>query len=364
MLILSAGFVNRIFICRNSKLMKQDNVSVKESDVACIIRLYGGKFIQADNQLRSNGRECEILVVYILGELSIGPKLYGIFDTGRLEQFLPNYTILTDDDVESNVTMAALARKYAQMHSLSLPISKEPRDFFTFIEETLKSQFDSYKEGILSRKPDTKSESDEDKKILQAYDVFEKFDYFEFLNEMKQLAPRIHSKVVVSHNDTNRANVMIDRSVETVTKDSIRLVDFEFSGYNYRGSDIGSHFNNRRVDMAKVVEGKFEKHLPYPDRVKREHFIQQYLDELNQLGVELGATTDTVEHILLESEFYGNLSHFIFFAFMVSDHQRWKDLPADYDVGSFNPVCMLAADILDFISRKEETMKMLHELSL
>ena len=343
-------------------MKKEDKVAVKPSDAACIIRLYGGKFIQLDNKLRLNGCEGEVLAFYLLGEKSIGPKLYGIFEGGRLEEFLPTHTTLTDEDVQDLTAMGALARKYAQMHSLSVPLSKEPRDYFGYIEKSLNEHLQSYKELLNSMKPDRASESEEDKITLQAYEVFENFDYRSFIAQMKELAPRVKSKIVLAHNDTNRANAMIDRSVNPVTKDSVRILDFEFCGYNYRGSDIGSHFGNRRIDVAQFLKGKFEKHLSYPDRETCEHFIQQYLDELRELGVELDATRDTVQHILLESEFYGNLQHCLFFAYMVADHHRWKDVKLE--IGSFNPILMLASDIKDFIARKERTIGLLHELSL
>lgn len=344
-------------MCKNKRVSEK---GAKASDESCIIRLYGGKFIQMDNKLRLNGLEGEVLTFYLLGERSIGPKLYGVFDGGRLEEYLPTYTTLTDDDIADAEAMGALARKYARMHNLSVPLNKEPRDYFGFIEKALKEKLPSYRALLDKLRPDPSCTSEEERTLLEAYNTFNSFDFDAFIDQLKSLVKRVKSKVVLAHNDTNRANAMIDRSAQAITVDCVRILDFEFSGYNYRGSDIGSHFQNRRIDVAQFLQGKFEKKIPYPDRQSREHFIRQYLDESRAIGVELHATTDTVQHILLEGELYGNLQHLYMFAYIVADHERWKDV----EIRAFNPVFMLMSDMKDFMDRKEETLKMLHELSL
>ena len=44
--------------------------------------------------------------------------------------------------------------------------------------------------------------------------------------------------MVFCHND-----VLLDNIIVTPDGDSVRLIDFEYGGFNYQAFDIGNHFN-------------------------------------------------------------------------------------------------------------------------
>ena len=368
-LTISAGFVNRIFRCANKKQLESnstrengDGSTLDNSNTYCLIRLYGGKFIEGgqDNALRSIGYDGEVLAFYLMVQRKIGPKLYGVFNGGRVEEYLEHFTTLTNEDVTDSVAMAALASKFAQLHCSDVPLSKEPRDVLEFAEKSFAAHLDSYRDLVNERTKQIGYLDHDPKVIDQSLDLFNSFDFASHVESMKQLQKRIKSKVVLSQNDTNRANFMINRKVTPVTPDAIRILDYEFIGYNYRGSDLGSHFQNRRLDVAEFIQGKFGTFLPYPSREDRRSFLKSYLETCHELGVQLDPEIDTVDHLLLEAEFYAGVHELFFFSFMVSEHEKWKNV----EVTNFHPVLVAAMNVQDFIDRKKETLQLLDQFGL
>lgn len=70
----------------------------------------------------------EAVVAHRMGELGLGPKVLGVFDGGRVEQFIPSRT-LTDEHLERQDIRLSIARQLARIHCTvtDLPIKKEPR---------------------------------------------------------------------------------------------------------------------------------------------------------------------------------------------------------------------------------------------
>ena len=65
---------------------------------------------------------------------------------------------------------------------------------------------------------------------------------------LKEIFPKIKSRVVLVHGDMNRANCIIRDDIENEL-DRVVLLDYEFSAYGWRGQDIGLHFANRQMDV-------------------------------------------------------------------------------------------------------------------
>ena len=67
----------------------------------------------------------ETVVFTMLAERNLGPRLFGVFPGGRLEEFIPGHP-LTASEMRSPEYSAHVARNVALVHSLEVPVSKEP----------------------------------------------------------------------------------------------------------------------------------------------------------------------------------------------------------------------------------------------
>ncbi|PRD33014.1 UNVERIFIED_CONTAM: Choline/ethanolamine kinase [Trichonephila clavipes] len=76
----------------------------------------------------------ESVIFMMLSERNLGPKLYGIFPGGRLEEYIPARA-MTCDELKAPEMSATIARKLAKVHTLNVPINKEPKWLFDKMEK-------------------------------------------------------------------------------------------------------------------------------------------------------------------------------------------------------------------------------------
>lgn len=67
----------------------------------------------------------ESVVFTLLAERKLGPKLYGIFGEGRLEEYIHSRALLTPE-IRLPIVSAKVARILGQIHQLIMPIDKRP----------------------------------------------------------------------------------------------------------------------------------------------------------------------------------------------------------------------------------------------
>ena len=75
----------------------------------------------------------ETVVFTMLAERNLGPKLFGVFPGGRLEEFIPGHP-LTTCEMRSPEFSTHVARNVALVHSLEVPVGKEP----TWLADTIR----------------------------------------------------------------------------------------------------------------------------------------------------------------------------------------------------------------------------------
>ncbi|MEE6498514.1 hypothetical protein FKM82_003134 [Ascaphus truei] len=143
--IIRGGLSNMLFHCSMPESVK----SVADEPRSVLLRIYGAilqmSCNKGDNQetQRENffqGAEAmvmESVMFAILAERSLGPKLYGIFPQGRLEQFIPSRKLDTEE-LSLPGTSAEIAEKMARFHGMSMPFNKEPKWLFGTMEKYLK----------------------------------------------------------------------------------------------------------------------------------------------------------------------------------------------------------------------------------
>lgn len=115
---VSGGLTNKLYKCyiepSKARMLPEDTPS------KVLVRIYG-----AGTEVFFS-RENENLIFQKFAEMNIGPKLYGLFEGGRIEEFMP-YRTLTQADMKKLSPL--IAKKLAIMHTIDMPIPKAPSLF-------------------------------------------------------------------------------------------------------------------------------------------------------------------------------------------------------------------------------------------
>jgi choline/ethanolamine kinase len=297
--------------------------------------------------LRNIGIEGEVLIFHLMDINGIGPKLLGVFDGGRIEQFLEGYDQLSNEDCANPDVMARFARKLAKLHSLKVPVKKTPKNLVRIIRDNFEKHWPNYRDFMIEREypPGTTEEMKKAVQFSIDYDWFKLIDWFE------QTLSTVRTRVVFTHNDMNRANCMVHPT--RTDEDKLVLLDFEFCGYNHRGCDIGHHFKNRSIDVKKFTEGEnaFDSTIPYPSEEERRHFVKAYLEIAKESYDDPDESLDNEDQLLLEAEFYGGLYALFFTSFMLCSIEQFRHVAFP-----IHPGVLMASFIQDYEARQKNTM--------
>ncbi|KAG2459933.1 CHKA kinase, partial [Polypterus senegalus] len=79
----------------------------------------------------------ESVMFAILAERALGPRLYGVFPQGRLEQYIPSRRLMTHELSIPEIS-AEIAEKMSRFHGMVMPFNKEPKWLFRTIERYMK----------------------------------------------------------------------------------------------------------------------------------------------------------------------------------------------------------------------------------
>mmetsp|Transcript_30138 Transcript_30138/g.49816 ORF Transcript_30138/g.49816 Transcript_30138/m.49816 type:complete len:261 (-) Transcript_30138:162-944(-) len=126
--------------------------------------------------------------------------------------------------------------------------------------------------------------------------------------------------VVFSHQDLLSGNILYNDSW-----DHVRIIDYEYGGYNYRGFDIANHF-------CEYAGFDFDIKNHFPNKEQQLYFLEKYVSHATpELHAKL--TSEGRLGILLE-ELYQELKYFV-----LASHLWWgywaimqaKHSPIDFD---------------------------------
>ncbi|XP_074599484.1 choline kinase alpha-like [Brevipalpus obovatus] len=259
---LPAGRSNRVYLC---SIQSRNN-----NEQYLIVRLYGSSFIEA-SQSASHNREKEVLICFIASEKRIGPKLVGLFDGGRIEEFVPS-SHPTCDQYEGPSVFKVLAEKIAAIHSINMPVPKkwDSNSMLNGMFEAFSSngKLDDFRSHRISN-PFSES--------LMSFDFREEID---FIAPLFSLYP---SKLVFCHNDLNRTNILLrNDSTGLDLSRKMVLIDFEYAAYGYRWSDFVVVF--AEVCFCHWKESGEFMVSKYPDQKKRLFMAKSYIQTLNALS--------------------------------------------------------------------------------
>ncbi|XP_052874449.1 probable ethanolamine kinase isoform X1 [Gossypium arboreum] len=219
-------------------------VSVKEEsgdNVAVTVRLYG------PNTEYVIDRERELQAIKYLSAAGFGAKLLGVFGNGMVQSFI-NARTLTPLDMRKPKLAAEIAKQLCRFHQVEIPGPKEPQlwvDMFKFFEKASALRFE-----------------DPDKQRIYETILFK--EVHKEATQLKELTELFSGPVVFAHNDLLSGNLMLNDE-----QDKLYIIDFEYGSYNYRGFDIGNHFNE--------YAGYECDYSLYPSKEEQYHFLRHYL---------------------------------------------------------------------------------------
>uniref|UniRef100_A0A3Q4HIB5 Ethanolamine kinase n=1 Tax=Neolamprologus brichardi TaxID=32507 RepID=A0A3Q4HIB5_NEOBR len=233
----------------------------------------------------------ESVMFAILAERELGPKLYGIFPQGRLEQYVPSRKLDTCELSDSSIS-AEVAQKMARFHGMRMPFNKEPKWLF--------GTMDKYLSQVMRLNFTRESQ-------LRRFNRLLSYDLPQEMEMLRSLLKSTPSPVVFCHNDCQEGNILLLKGRQSSDRHRLMLIDFEYSSYNYRGFDVGNHFCEWMYDY-NCDEFPFFKVSAqnYPSKAQQLHFIESYLRESDQ-GFDGLSTEDQMK---LKEEMYVEVNRF------------------------------------------------------
>ncbi|PSS20919.1 Ethanolamine kinase [Actinidia chinensis var. chinensis] len=247
-------------------------VSVREENGSVVdltIRLYGPNTEYVIN------RERELQAIRYLSAAGFGAKLLGVFGNGMVQSFI-NARTLVPSDMSQPKLAAEIAKQLRRFHQVEIPGSKEPqlwKDILKFFQKASTLLFD-------------------DSEKQTKYETISFDEVYAEVVELKELTDRLNAPVVFAHNDLLSGNLMHNEEDE-----KLYFIDFEYGSYNYRGFDIGNHFNE--------YAGYDCDYSLYPSKDEQYHFFRHYLEPENPLEV----SDKDLEALYIETNTYMLASH-------------------------------------------------------
>ncbi|KAF6716443.1 Choline kinase alpha [Oryzias melastigma] len=303
--VIRGGLSNKLFLCSLPDSL--DSVGDEPRNV--LLRLYGailqmscnkGDSGQSNKENHFQGAEAMVLesvMFAILAERELGPKLYGIFPQGRLEQYVPSRKLDTWELSEPSIS-AEVAEKMARFHAMRMPFNKEPKWLFGTMEKYLSQVMK------LNFTRETQ---------LRRFNRLLALNLPQEMEMLKSLLESTNSPVVFCHNDCQEGNILLLKGRQSSDKQKLMLIDFEYSSYNYRGFDIGNHFCEWMYDYSCEEHPFFRADAQkYPSKTQQLHFIESYLRESDAGFHNLSAADQMKlkEELFVEVNRFAMASHF------------------------------------------------------
>lgn len=230
-----------------------------------LLRIYG----PSSDSLISRPRELHTL--HVLSSIyHIGPRVYGTFENGRVEQYFES-TTLTAQDIRDPKISQWISARMAEFHSVDIDLV-EGEDWEIGVEKSVRSWLVPAREVLaLSSLPENvKVELDLDK-FCRDWDIYRRW-----LANVDDV--RSGSRRVFAHNDTQYGNLLRLKHPKEGADDhrQIIVVDFEYASTNPASYDIANHFHEWTADYHSDTPHLLNVSR-YPTLAERRNFYFAYL---------------------------------------------------------------------------------------
>uniref|UniRef100_A0A915Q1Q5 Choline/ethanolamine kinase n=1 Tax=Setaria digitata TaxID=48799 RepID=A0A915Q1Q5_9BILA len=277
---LRGGMSNMLFLCR----LPDTYLPLFNEPNKVLLRIYF-------NPETESHLVAESVIFTLLSERHLGPKLYGVFSGGRLEEYIPSRP-LSWKELALPEMSSKIARRLVRIHQLEVPIWKEPDYVCDALSRWLKQ---------LIRTPSGSQEfvipsyySDSAPQTITCVDIAKELDF------LKKCVSKSKSIVTFCHNDLQEGNILLPQSSSgnihissTVQRNSpstantsrLLIIDFEYASYNHRGFDFANHFIEYSInyDIDKAPFYEIDEHN-FPNDELQYDFFLSYLNELEPLS--------------------------------------------------------------------------------
>lgn len=178
------------------KRARKDSYSNMLEPKEVLLRIYG----QTHGESALESMLTESVVFTLLSERKLGPKLHGIFPGGRIEQYIPARALTTSELSDPKISLK-IAEKMAAIHSLDIPVSKEPDWLWNTMNRWLKSVETTLETFRKDRTNGNKEIAGD--KIITDLNLREEVQW------LKSVIDGEDHPVVFSHNDLQEGNILL-----------------------------------------------------------------------------------------------------------------------------------------------------------
>ena len=228
---------------------------------------------------------------------NLAPKLYGIFDEGRIEEYIDSHPV-TDEEVFAPLIVTDFAKNLARFHAVdTVPFPRPGYEFIVVLRDT----YQAAQEGI--------GKIFANKDLTTAHHVFK----YDWEKELEWLSPLIHSKrhrIVLMHWDTHRGNIGVKNTRSESDGGLFTfLFDYERTSYNMRGKDLALFLLSR----LGLVSSRLTSKTDFPSEEESQLFMTEYINECKLLFDDWDETKmDSFHHIMMETIIGGMVSALCF----------------------------------------------------
>ncbi|KAK5970616.1 Choline ethanolamine kinase [Trichostrongylus colubriformis] len=295
---IKGGMSNMLFLCRLSELHRP----IRNEPDKVLLRVYF-------NPETENHLVAESVIFTLLSERHLGPKLYGIFSGGRLEEYIPSRP-LTCREIALPAMSSKIAKRLSKVHQLEVPIWKEP----DYICDALQRWLCQLMNTATGQNPFV---------LPSCYSQWAPSCLTSMISKSK-------SPVTFCHNDLQEGNILLPKAssgnirLPSVSEDSLEsltlaacnpndprlvLIDFEYASYNYRGFDFANHFVEYCIDYDILDHPHYAIHTEnFPGEGELIRFFMTYLRELG--GTAERRLHEEAESLVKETLPFVPVSHF------------------------------------------------------
>ncbi|KAF8489586.1 kinase-like domain-containing protein [Gautieria morchelliformis] len=238
-----------------------------------LLRIYG----PSSSTLISRRRELSTL--HVLSTVyGIGPRIYGTFVNGRVEEYFES-AALTSASVRGGEVSRWVGRRMAELHCVDLGVVWGAGDdgVLESVRRNVGSWLGPAREVLaLARGRDGRADGLDLTRFEEEWGR-----YWEWLEEWEAAHGR--SERVFAHNDTQYGNLLRLTGRAEAGHETIIVVDFEYAGPNALAYDIANHFHEWMADYhgARPHELRAGR---YPTAGERRNFYRAYMGERARRG--------------------------------------------------------------------------------
>ncbi|CAG2102573.1 unnamed protein product [Medioppia subpectinata] len=309
--IISGGFTNQLYYCGLNEDTRR-SVGVGDEPQEVTIKLYQNKYFNNSGD-EENERLSDTIIAQITSDRHLGPKIYGLFQSGQIMKYYRQKKWSYDD--KDNVELVdKLAKILAAIHCLEVPIKRNPKWIFRYCDHFYNLAKDRFDLNSMFNEYNLET--------LKAHVIYREMQWIERL-----VTEESDFDITFAHNDMSASNIMVTET------DGIVVCDYEYSCIGYRGYDFGTFFLwwGRNADELR------KPHV-FPDDPSIRPLVDAYIRESIKLnGIQWSTDPrNSVQSLLREIKVF-TLVSYLFYALYYLSFNEWKsNLPFDKKISMKN----------------------------